>query len=104
VVEFRHVSWWNKEVIERLGENKIAFCGMSHPDFPDDIIGNTDHLYYRMHGRQQLYASNYSQQELADIIEKIQSMKDVRRAYIYFNNDVNGYATENAKSLLKLAR
>jgi len=102
VAEFRHSSWWNQDAIAELGENQIAFCGMSHPDFPDDIVGNTNHLYYRMHGREQLYASDYSPNELENIIDKIQTITRLKRAYIYFNNDVNGYATKNAQSLIDL--
>jgi uncharacterized protein YecE (DUF72 family) len=102
VVEFRHSSWWNQETIEELGEHRIAFCGMSHPEFPDQLIGNTSHLYYRMHGRNQLYASDYSRTELQDLAWRLQDMKHLKHAYIYFNNDVNGYATKNAKTLISL--
>lgn len=102
IVEFRHISWWDIEAIKLLSENNIAFCGMSHPDFPDQLIANTSHLYYRMHGREQLYASEYKQKELTAIIDKIQAIPNIKRAYIYFNNDAMGYATKNAQSLIKL--
>ena len=102
VAEFRHRSWWNTDAIEQLGRHQIAYCGMSHPDFPTDVIGNTSHLYYRMHGYEQLYASGYSQIELKSILNKIQMMKHIDRAYIYFNNDINGFATQNAELLIKL--
>lgn len=38
LTEFRHVSWWNTEVYKELAKNKITFCGMSHPQLPDDIV------------------------------------------------------------------
>ena len=41
VAEFRHSSWWKDNVIKQLGERQIGFCGMSHPDFPNEVIGNT---------------------------------------------------------------
>ncbi|AOM78869.1 DUF72 domain-containing protein [Pedobacter steynii] len=100
VVEFRHASWWNDEAIRKLGEKDIAFCGMSHPDFPPELIGNTDHLYYRMHGNEQLYASGYSNIELSRLLHKIQEQKHVKRIYIYFNNDAKGFAPQNAESLI----
>lgn len=102
IVEFRHISWWDKEAFRILGENNIAFCGMSHPDFPDQLIANTNHFYYRMHGREQLYTSAYKQKELAAIIDEIQAIQHIKRAYVYFNNDAMGYATENAKCLIEL--
>jgi uncharacterized protein YecE (DUF72 family) len=100
VVEFRHNSWWNKDAIDRLGEHNIAFCGMSHPDFPTDIVCNTTHLYYRLHGREELYASNYSNDNLGNIIHQIQKFPQLKRAYLYFNNDIQGYATINALNLI----
>jgi uncharacterized protein YecE (DUF72 family) len=102
VVEFRHASWWKDVVLNKLAEHQIAFCGMSHPDFPDELIANTSHVYYRMHGRKQLYASAYSQAEMSDIINRLKSFGHIKRAYIYFNNDVNGYATDNAKALISI--
>jgi len=102
VAEFRHSSWWKDDIIKQLGEHQIAFCGMSHPDFPNEVIGNTSHLYYRMHGRDQLYSSGYSPEELKSVLNNIRAMKHIKKAYIYFNNDARGYATRNAERLIKL--
>jgi len=104
VAEFRHPSWWDEQIISRLGAHQLAFSGISHPDFPDQVIGNTARLYYRMHGREQLYASGYSEQQLADLVSRVDSIPGLRRAYIYFNNDVQGFATQNAEMLLKLTK
>jgi uncharacterized protein YecE (DUF72 family) len=100
VVEFRHISWWNKEVYDMLGKHGIGFCGMSHPDFPDDIISNTSHLYYRMHGGSQLYTSDYSHEQLDSFLKKLQDSKNAAQAFIYFNNDVKGNAVRNARYLM----
>jgi uncharacterized protein YecE (DUF72 family) len=99
VVEFRHKSWWDKAAIEHLGSNKIAFCGMSHPDFPEEVIDNAPHLYYRMHGGSQLYSSDYDHQTLDRFLAKLKGLDKVKQAYVYFNNDVKGYAPENARYL-----
>lgn len=79
VAEFRHSSWWNQDAINALGEHQIAFCGMSHPDFSNELVGNTTHLYYRMHGREQLYTSGYGTPVLIEIFKKIQAMKHINR-------------------------
>lgn len=102
VAEFRHSSWWNEHAITELGSHGIAFCGMSHPEFAETVIGNTSHLYYRMHGREQLYASTYSDEQLMEFLKRVEEMPNVKKAYIYFNNDVLGYATENAQTMIKL--
>jgi uncharacterized protein YecE (DUF72 family) len=99
VVEFRHQEWWRPEVFEKLRQNDISFCGMSHPDFPDDIVHTSPLLYYRMHGRSQLYASNYSQDELNELATQLKRQKKLQEAYIFFNNDINGYAPVNAQYL-----
>ncbi len=99
VTEFRHSSWWNEKVYERLGENKITFSGMSHPLLPDTIIANAPLLYYRLHGVPQLYQSPYSVQHLKKMVKQIWTSK-ARKAYIYFNNDIGGNAVKNAKEML----
>jgi uncharacterized protein YecE (DUF72 family) len=100
-VEFRHLSWWRQDVYDLLGQYQINFCGINHPDFPKDIIDNTDHLYYRLHGGTQLYTSNYSLRELDELIQEIKAIKKIVKAYIYFNNDVKGYAVSNAQYLIE---
>jgi uncharacterized protein YecE (DUF72 family) len=104
VVEFRHESWWNDNVFKTLEQNKITFCGMSHPSLPDKVIANSPLLYYRMHGVPDLYRSSYSNAYLQKIIREIKLFARVRNAFIYFNNDYDAVAIKNAtemKSLLE---
>lgn len=101
VVEFRHLSWWQKDVYDALGKHHIGYCGMDHPEFPGNVIGNTAHVYHRMHGATQLYSSNYSEEELDHLYKEIIAMPDVKQAYVYFNNDAQGYAIGNAQYLKK---
>jgi uncharacterized protein YecE (DUF72 family) len=100
VVEFRHRSWWQKEVYDLLEKHHISFCGMSHPDFPADLIRNTVFLYYRMHGIRQTYSSGYSEAELKALASELKKLKHTNEVYIYFNNDVQGFAISNAQSLI----
>ena len=100
VVEFRHPTWWNAHVYKRLAKNEISFCGMSHPDLPEDIIQNTKILYYRLHGLPELYKSPYTQEQLEKIADEIESSGKTKQAYIYFNNDIGGSAVKNAKEMM----
>lgn len=102
VLEFRHESWWQEKVFQELNAKKISFCGMSHPSLPKDIIHNTSLFYYRFHGEQQLYSSNYTDEQLTDFSNEIKGLKGLKRAYVFFNNDVNSYAVYNAKKLKEL--
>lgn len=97
VVEFRHASWWDPQVYARLAEKNISFCGMSHPALPKNIIVNTPTVYYRFHGDEQLYASLYSQADLQQAVNEIADpAKQVNEAFVFFNNDIHGYAVRNA--------
>ena len=100
VLEFRHPSWWNEEVYSALAKHKTSFCGMSHPDLPDEIIQNSPIVYYRLHGIPDLYKSPYSTRKLHSIIKEIAANKKTRQAYIYFNNDIGGSAVKNAKEMI----
>lgn len=104
VLEFRHSSWWNFEVYNILAKNKITFSGMSHPDLPDELVKNTSVLYYRMHGVQDLYASLYSISEIRTIINEIKNAGKIKKAFIYFNNDINVSAVKNAIEMIDLVK
>jgi len=99
VVEFRHSSWWNDNVFKTLEQNKITFCGMSHPSLPDKVIANSPLLYYRMHGVPDLYRSSYSNAYLQKIIREIKLFARVKNAFIYFNNDYDAVAIRNADEM-----
>ena len=101
VVEFRHKSWWNEEVYEAFRENNIIFCSCSGPKLPDDVIKTADELYIRFHGTGKWYRHDYSSEELADWARRIIKAK-AKKAWIYFNNDYDGFAIKNAKELLRL--
>lgn len=102
VVEFRHESWWKKEVYKELGKNKISFSGMSHPRLPETVIENTSMLYYRMHGVPHLYQSPYSTEHLKKFIKDVQACGKIKKAFIYFNNDIGCNAVKNATEMKAL--
>ncbi len=104
VVEFRHESWWKKEVYKELGKNKITFSGMSHPLLPETIVENTSLLYYRMHGVPQLYRSLYSTGYLKNFIKDVEACGKTKKAFIYFNNDIGCNAVKNATEMKGLLR
>lgn len=101
VLEFRHSSWWNPLVYERLAQHKIVFCGHSHPQLPDSVVVNSEVVYYRFHGVPQLYLSLYPDEFLQSVSNTIKSNAAVRRAYLYFNNTMRDAAIINARCLLQ---
>ncbi len=84
VVEFREKSWWDhlKEV-EELG---IVFCSVDAPKLPSDMISMNDVVYLRLHGRKSWYSSVYTESDLDDMLQKLDSLQASRK-YVYLNND-----------------
>jgi uncharacterized protein YecE (DUF72 family) len=102
VLEFRHRSWWTKDVFETLKKENITFCCISYPGLPDDVHKTASAIYYRFHGVPKLYLSSYSDKKLKSITDDIKSYRNVKDVYCYFNNDIDVHAVENAKTLQKL--
>jgi len=103
VLEFRHESWYTKEVYDILKENNIIFCAISHPLLPEDLIKTSKDIYIRFHGKKSLYGSNYSRKELQTWTRKIKKSK-AKNVWAYFNNDFGGYAPKNALELRKILK
>jgi uncharacterized protein YecE (DUF72 family) len=101
VVEFRHNSWWQRHVYETLAQHHISFCSISHPQLPDEVICNTDIVYYRFHGVPKLYYSAYEQSFLEQVAAAIKNAKQVNKAFIYFNNTAEIAAIDNARFLMQ---
>jgi uncharacterized protein YecE (DUF72 family) len=102
VVEFRHSSWWQTKVRETLSRHKICFCGISHPLLPDEVVVNTETVYYRFHGVPHLYYSSYSESFLQLIVQAIQNAKQTKQAFVYFNNTAQTAAIQNAQFVQQL--
>lgn len=101
-IEFRHSSWWDKEVIRLLKAHKVAFCNISGMQMPEDVITTADFAYFRFHGPEKPYASKYTDEQLdswAEVIKEEINRYNLKEVYCYFNNDYFGYALEDAKSL-----
>jgi uncharacterized protein YecE (DUF72 family) len=96
VVEFRHSSWWNEEVYTQFAKYKIIFCGISHPDLPDDIIVGGPLIYYRFHGVPSLYYSAYKEDALKSFADDITGIPQLKEVNCFFNNTASPAAVENA--------
>ncbi len=101
VVEFRHRSWWDERVYAAFREQGVIFCSCSGPRLPDALIKTADEVYLRFHGVTRWYRHDYSRAELAVWAERIKA-SGATRVWAYFNNDRDGYAIKNAKTLRRL--
>ena len=103
VVEFRHRSWWNEDVYDAFRAAGVIFCSCSGPRLPDDLISTADDVYIRFHGIKQWYRHDYTPAELGLWVDKIRA-SGAKRVWAYFNNDRDGFALKNARSLLRMLR
>ena len=99
VIEFRHKSWWNQEVWDAFLQHSITFCSVSYPGLPNTIFANFPITYIRLHGREKLFYSNYSKEELQEIKA---SISENNQTFIYFNNTASTAGILNALKLKTL--
>ncbi len=104
VVEFRHESWWRKEVYDMLRFHDILFCNISHPKLPGGIIKTARTLYVRLHGVPEMFYSAYSKEQLGQLIEDIKKQEGVEEVFIYFNNTAGDAGILNAGELRDMVK
>ncbi|MCE5315418.1 MAG: DUF72 domain-containing protein [Armatimonadota bacterium] len=102
VFEFRDDSWHNDEVWSMLSRYSAAYCVMDAPGLPQHMKITADFAYIRMHSGGEATHSNYTRGHLTSCAHHIEDFLARGDTYIYFNNDYNAYAVENALSLRKM--
>ena len=99
-LELRHRSWFVPEVSDRLRAANVAVCLGDAPDFPMWRVVTADFVYVRLHGHTRKYASSYSASSLQrwadDALSWAHTGRDV---FIYLDNDAEGHAVRNARTL-----
>ena len=105
-LEVRHQSWTEEPSISLMKKYNIAFViSQSGIGFPYAELVTAQHIYVRFHGPRELYASSYSDRELTDFAILFKQWKQAGHSvWAFFNNDIHGYAIENAKRLDKLCK
>lgn len=106
-LEFRHPSWDVEPVFELLERFRAAYCVMSGAGLPCRLRATSDIVYVRLHGpsREHLYGGSYSDEDLAWWAQRLMEWRESGRSvYAYFNNDGEGNAVRNARTLKSLVR
>ncbi|MEW6325569.1 MAG: DUF72 domain-containing protein, partial [Nitrospirota bacterium] len=103
--EFRHPSWFDEPIYRLLRDDGAALCIAHSTRYPCVEEVTADWLYYRFHGPEHLFGSRYTERELRHWAGRLRTQLAAGQAvYAYFNNDVKGYAVENARRLRELLR
>lgn len=102
-IEFRKEQWFVPEVYDVLKRYNVALIAAQSSRYPEVREVTADIAYIRMHGPKELFASSYSTEHLADWAQYIKEIsQQVKRIYVYFNNDYHRYAIFNAETLQEL--
>ncbi|WP_293895504.1 DUF72 domain-containing protein [Flavobacterium sp.] len=102
VLEFRHESWWMPEVENKLAENNITLCSVSHPNLPETIFMASSQTYFRLHGRPSMFYSDYGTVDLEKFKDLILNNNSVKKVFVYFNNTASISGILNAVEMKKL--
>ena len=103
VVEFRHRSWYDEEVLALLDWHGVGFVthdlvGLQSPRWAS---GRT--AYVRFHGTGGKYRGRYSDDQMRDWADWLLTQQaQGRSAWAYFNNDIGGDAIEDARNLKRM--
>jgi uncharacterized protein YecE (DUF72 family) len=100
VVEFRHKSWYDEDVLAVLDRHGIGFVthDLKGLESPRWASGRT--AYVRFHGAGGKYWGRYSDEALIEWTDWcMDQVQQGRSVWCYFNNDIHGHAIEDARTL-----
>ncbi len=101
--EFRHESWFKREVYDLLGKHGAALVIGDHPKWPFQARElTTDWTLVRLHHGRRGRRGNYSETELREWAEHVRGLAERAEVFAYFNNDWEGFAVRNGRRLARL--
>ena len=104
VVEFRDVSWLTEEVFALMEEKGVVHCLHDLWTVRTPVRATAPVVYVRMHG-DHLNAGNYRTPVLRAWADRIKRWSlEGRSVFVFFNNDLRGFATENGVALREMIR
>ena len=104
VVEFRHKSWYEPEVLELLDAHGAGFVSHDLKGLISPRWASGRTAYVRFHGSGGRYSGRYSDDALVEWTDWIvDQARQGRSIWCYFNNDVHGHALDDARTLRLMA-
>jgi uncharacterized protein YecE (DUF72 family) len=101
--EFRDADWFRPEIRQVLAKHELTFCiyDVVEGACPLWVTGST--VYLRFHGAAVKYGGGYGEARLEPWAERIRQWNaEGRDVYAYFNNDLGGFAPDDARTLRRL--
>lgn len=102
-VEFRNNSWMDSVVFELMKLHGTGLCVNDFGRREMPWISTAPFAYIRMHGPLGRYNGKYDTGQLEALCKSINSFIDNgKEVFCYFNNDMEGFAWENAQELMEI--
>ncbi len=100
-IEPRHPSWMEAEAL--LGKLRIARVAADPARYDADSEpgGYEEFVYYRLHGAPKIYYSEYSEEFLRELAQKL-TAHPAKEKVVIFDNTASGAAIKNALKLMEL--
>ena len=92
-------------IILLLRKKKISFCLFELGDIITPEIITSNLIYIRLHGPSEKYKGSYRDEILKNWADKLKLwLKEGFNIYIYFDNDEQGFAAKDAKTLIDIIK
>ena len=100
VVEFRHASWYEEDVVALLDKYGVGFVAHDLKGLKSPRWASGRTAYVRFHGAGGKYWGRYSDDALLEWTDWIAEQRTAGRSvWCYFNNDIHGHALDDARTL-----
>jgi uncharacterized protein YecE (DUF72 family) len=101
--ELRDPTWHVPEVYRILRKHNVAFCMFEIGGWRSGYEITADFVYVRLHGPGGPYQGSYPREALKGWARRIGEWeRELKAAYVYFDNDQAGYAAANAAELKRM--
>lgn len=105
VVEFRHPSWYDEQVLALLDRFGVGFVAHDLVGLVSPRWASGRTAYVRFHGTGGKYRGRYGDAQMQDWARWLLDQRLAgRSAWAYFNNDIGGDAIQDALALKAVAR
>jgi uncharacterized protein YecE (DUF72 family) len=92
--EFRHASWFDRDVYEALRSQKVALCVADSEKLSTPLELTADYAYFRLRDE------GYQQADIERWAGAIRGLDGARDAFVYFKHEEQGLGPEFARRLM----
>jgi len=105
IFEFRDASWYDDRVFAALERAGAGFCSHDMPGLQSPRMAFGRAAYVRFHGGEGKYWGRYPDERLLDWADWLAAeARRGREVWAYFNNDIEGHAVHDARTLRAMVR